>query len=66
MLPEKYCNLSFDKAIDVWDEAVPLGNGKTGALIWGKANALRLSIDKNGLWDCSGYPEKAEIIHIKV
>ncbi len=29
-----YHNLAFDKLPEVWDEAIPLGNGLTGALIW--------------------------------
>ncbi len=57
MLPKEHCNLSFEKTISRWDEALPLGNGDIGCLIWGKAGALRLSIDKCDLWDCSGAPE---------
>ncbi|MEI6580485.1 MAG: glycoside hydrolase N-terminal domain-containing protein, partial [Eubacteriales bacterium] len=56
MLPKEYCNLSFGKTISRWDEALPLGNGDIGCLIWGKADALRFSIDKCDLWDCSGAP----------
>lgn len=56
MLPKEHCNLIFTKTINRWDEALPLGNGDIGCLIWGKADALRLSIDKCGLWDCSDAP----------
>ncbi len=51
------CDLHFQKTIPVWDEAVPLGNGDIGCLIWGEPSALRFSLDKNDLWDCSGAPE---------
>lgn len=57
MLPQAHCNLVFESTINRWDEALPLGNGDIGCLIWGKPGALRLSIDKSDLWDCSGAPE---------
>ncbi|MGE7774728.1 glycosyl hydrolase family 95 catalytic domain-containing protein [Chitinophaga sp. NPDC101104] len=34
-----------------WDEAMPLGNGMIGALIWQKADKLRFSLDRVDLWD---------------
>ncbi len=54
MLPSDYCNLHFEKTIKSWDEALPLGNGFLGALVWGESGALRLSLDKSDLWDCTG------------
>lgn len=56
MIPADYCNLNFEKTIERWDEAIPLGNGDMGCLIWGDPSALRLSIDKCDLWDCTGGP----------
>lgn len=50
-LPKEYCNLSFDREIISWDEAIPLGNGETGCLIWGKSSALRFSLDRGDIWD---------------
>jgi alpha-L-fucosidase 2 len=44
-------NLSFPKLADRWDEAMPLGNGMLGVLIWEKNNKLRLSLDRADLWD---------------
>jgi len=44
-------NLSFPKLAGKWDEAMPLGNGMLGALIWEKNNKLRLSLDRADLWD---------------
>ena len=44
-------NLKFDKLADRWDEAIPLGNGQIGALIWKKDNTLRYSLDRADLWD---------------
>ncbi len=44
-------DLHFDKLSTVWDEAVPLGNGMVGALIWEKEGKLRFSLDRADLWD---------------
>ena len=37
--------------IAMWDEAIPLGNGMTGGLLWGEGRVLRLSLDRGDLWD---------------
>ena len=34
-----------------WDEAVPLGNGMLGALVWNRNGRLRISLDRADLWD---------------
>lgn len=49
--------LHFDKTIMHWDEALPLGNGDLGCLIWNSSDCMRFSLDKGGLWDCSNPPE---------
>lgn len=56
-LPEAYCNLYIDEAVTSWDEAIPLGNGLTGCLIWGNGNPLRFSLDRGDLWDTRPVPE---------
>ncbi len=43
--------LHLTAPIATWDEAVPLGNGLTGGLLWGEGRALRLSLDRADLWD---------------
>ena len=48
--------LHFDKMITKWDEAVPLGNGHLGALVWGNADALRFSLDRADIWDLTPAP----------
>lgn len=52
--------LEFPHAITAWDEAIPLGNGDLGCLIWGSASELRFSLDKSGIWDCSNPPEEQD------
>ncbi len=44
-------DLRFDRLANVWDEAIPLGNGTVGALIWQKDDALRFSLDRSDIWD---------------
>lgn len=44
-------NLVADSLAKHWDEAIPLGNGMLGALIWQKENKLRISLDRADLWD---------------
>lgn len=39
------------KPIQQWDEALPLGNGLTGCLVWGDGAPLRFSLDRADLWD---------------
>lgn len=41
----------FHGPIEKWDEALPLGNGKVGCLIWGKPQNLRFSLDRPDIWD---------------
>lgn len=52
--------LKIDKTIKEWDEALPLGNGDLGCLIWNESDKLRFSLDKGGIWDCSNPPENQE------
>lgn len=49
--PRSKYNLAFDSLAKRWDEAMPLGNGWLGALVWQKENSLRLSLDRVDLWD---------------
>lgn len=44
-------DLHFERLPTVWDEAIPLGNGMVGALIWKKEGKLRFSLDRADLWD---------------
>ncbi len=42
---------TVEAPINKWDEAIPLGNGLTGCLVWGEKNKLRFSFDRGDLWD---------------
>jgi alpha-L-fucosidase 2 len=49
--PGASLNLKLEAPISNWDEAVPLGNGLLGGLLWGEGHTLRLSLDRGDLWD---------------
>ena len=49
--PKSENNLVLSAPINSWDEAIPLGNGLTGGLLWGEKNLIRLSLDRGDLWD---------------
>lgn len=55
--PRPAHNLVFDTMATRWDEAIPLGNGWLGALIWQKEDKIRLSLDRVDLWDDRPMPE---------
>src|ERR1700744_5804523 len=44
-------DLQFNALAKQWDEAIPLGNGMLGALVWQKGDHLRFSLDRADLWD---------------
>lgn len=46
--------LWYNKPAVVWEEALPLGNAKTGAMVFGGINRERYQLNDNTLW--SGYP----------
>jgi alpha-L-fucosidase 2 len=49
--PTKEHFLQYDQIPTRWEEAIPLGNGMLGALIWQKGTKLRISLDRADLWD---------------
>ena len=51
--------LKFNEEIKNWDEAVPIGGGNLGCLIYGK-QPLRLHLDRIDLWDEREAPETKE------
>lgn len=48
--------LNLAAPIEKWDEAIPLGNGMSGGLLWGKGNKINLSLDRGDLWDLRTHP----------
>lgn len=48
--------LWYDKPADIWEEALPIGNGRIGAMVFSGAISDKLQINEDTLW--SGYPHK--------
>lgn len=46
--------LWFDSPAKIWEAAVPLGNGKLGAMVFGGVQDERIQLNESTLWD--GYP----------
>lgn len=46
--------LWYNKPATIWEEALPLGNAKTGAMVFGGIVKERFQLNDNTLW--SGYP----------
>ncbi len=53
-------DIVYDKSLQSWDEALPLGNGKLGCLIYGDGGPLKLGIDRVDLWDLRVNPTTQE------
>ncbi|MFY7900793.1 MAG: glycosyl hydrolase family 95 catalytic domain-containing protein [Chitinophagaceae bacterium] len=45
----------------VWEEALPLGNAKTGAMVFGGVKTERIQLNDNTLW--SGYPSSGNNVN---
>ena len=45
----------YTKPAHIFEEAIPLGNGKTGAMVFGGTSKEHVELNDNTLW--SGYPE---------
>jgi alpha-L-fucosidase 2 len=48
--------LALSAPIERWDEAVPLGNGMMGALVYGGGSEVRIALDRGDLWDLRRVP----------
>ena len=44
-------DMSFQSLSKTWDEAMPIGNGTIGSLVWQSGDHLRMSIDRVDFWD---------------
>ncbi len=43
-------NLRFDRPAGVWNEALPLGNGRIGAMVFGGVTSERIALNEATLW----------------
>jgi alpha-L-fucosidase 2 len=59
--PGPELNLVLAAPIETWDEAIPLGNGTMGVLLWGANGILRFSLDRGDLWDERPSPQHVAV-----
>ena len=52
-------DVAYDKSIYSWDEALPIGNGKLGCLLYGDG-PFRIAVDRVDLWDTRPAPATQE------
>ena len=52
------CSLVFDKSAQEWTQALPLGNGRLGCMVFGGTEHERVQINEDTLW--SGVPNAPE------
>ena len=53
--------LWYDKEAKIWNEALPLGNGRIGAMVFGGPFSDRIALNEDTLW--SGCPASEEPMH---
>ena len=48
----------YAKPASNWHEALPLGNGRIGAMVFGGTKTEKIAFNEDTLW--TGYPEKTQ------
>ena len=56
---EQKLKLWYDEPAQQWEEALPVGNGFIGAMIWGNAKSELIELNESSLW--SGGPRKDNV-----
>ena len=49
--PNPRHDLLYEIPSKEWNTGAPLGNGQIGVMVWGDGNPLRLTLDRDDLWD---------------
>ena len=42
--------MEYDTPADVWNDAIPLGNGRLGAMVYGHTGIERIQVNEDSLW----------------
>jgi len=59
LLAQHHLKLWYKQPAKIWTEALPLGNGRLGAMVFGGVNEETISLNEATLW--SGGPVKTNI-----
>lgn len=49
-MAQKDFRLRYDRAADAWCDALPLGNGRLGAMVYGHTRVERIALNEDSLW----------------
>ena len=52
--------LWYKEPASYWEEALPLGNGRLGAMVWSGTAQEKISLNEDSLW--SGYPQSHDTV----
>lgn len=55
----KELRLWYRQPAEHWEEALPLGNGRIGAMVFGGVERERIALNEDTLW--SGYPRDTDV-----
>lgn len=60
--------LWYDRPAEIWEEALPLGNGQTGAMVFGGVEQEHIALNDHTLWSggpkSGNNPEAAELLPV--
>ena len=42
--------MEYDTPAEVWEEALPMGNGRLGAMVYGHTAVERIQLNEDSLW----------------
>jgi len=48
----KVLELWYDRPALIWEEALPIGNGRLGAMVYGSPESEHIQFNEETLWDC--------------
>lgn len=49
-LPTGKCRIWFDREAAVWEEALPIGNGRLGGMVFGRITQERIGLNEDSVW----------------
>lgn len=49
-MPKQEWKMEYDSPALVWDDALPLGNGRLGAMVYGHTGIERIQLNEDSLW----------------
>jgi len=69
-MPRKDYRINYTRPAETWNDAIPLGNGRLGAMVYGYTGAERIQLNEDSLWyggfiDRNNHAAKAKLEQIR-